>query len=244
MATEIVYRRFDSYSALEREALSLLTEQMGLAAAEPHAVILTGGRTPMGLYDHIRRRPFKTDPLLHVMLSDERYVSVEAPRSNFGTIRPMLEALGVPASAILRVRTDLPFESAAERYHQDLSAFLRTGRITLALLGLGADGHVASIFRAEDVLAGAGIHALAVQGPDGERRVTITRDLLLKAERIVFLVTGRRKADAVDRLRSAPEKVVAGQVIEGAPWVELWHTKDEGESLPVLGETEQREERT
>jgi 6-phosphogluconolactonase len=244
MGTEIAYRKFDSYGAIERETLGLLTEHMQRTATEPHAVMLSGGRTPLALYDHIRSRPFKVDPTLHVMVSDERYVSIEAPRSNFGRLRPMLEALAIPASAILRVRTDLPFDAAAERYHQELGAFLRTGRITLALLGLGADGHVASIFGQEELVAGAGIYALAVQRPDGDRRVTVTRDLLLRAERIVFLVTGRRKADVVDRLRSAPEKVVAGQAVAGAPWVELWHTKDECESLPVFGETEQGEEHT
>ena len=218
-------RRFESYGGLEREALGLLQEHMAMACTEPHAVMLTGGQTPLGLYDHIRQRPFPIGPSLSILISDERYVSVESPESNYGKMVPMLEALGVPDDSIIRVHTELPMAEASERYGQELADFLKSGAITLGILGLGADGHVASLFDAEDLALGASRLAMSVRRENGPHRISVTRDLLLQVQRIVFLVAGPEKAAVVEKMRLYPAKVTAGRVLDGAQAVEIWYSK-------------------
>jgi len=220
-------KKFDSYGAMEREALALLREHMAMAPPEPHGVLLTGGKTPLALYDHIRRRSFDVDPSLSVMITDERYVSVETPESNYGNMRDMLRALKIPDESVLRVRTELKIEAAADRYNEELTAFLRGGVVTLGFLGLGEDGHVASLFSVEDLKSAVGRMAVAVRRDPDPWRVSVTPAFLRKVSRIVFLEAGPRKASVVDRMRSAPETLVAGQAVEGAPSVEIWYSKSE-----------------
>jgi len=212
---------------MEREALALMMEHMTAPSTEPHAVILSGGRTPIGLYEHIHRRPFKADPSLSVIVSDERYVTIESPESNFGNMREMLSAIGVADSAILRVHTELPLDQAADRYNDELTAFaLGGGAISLGLLGLGEDGHVASLFSVADVRAGVGRMAIAVRRDPGPHRVSVTPALLRTAGRLIFLVAGPRKAAIVEKMRSEPEALVAGQAVEGsATEPEIWYSK-------------------
>lgn len=217
-------KRFDSFSKLEVEALETLREHMTAPCDEAHAVMLTGGQTSLGLYRHIEQRPFVADPGLSVLISDERYVTIESPESNYGGMQGMLRALGVDEKRILRVRTELPIPQAVARYDEQLRAFLDAGgRITFGLLGLGADGHVASLFSLDDVWRGQDHYAISVPRENGPDRISVTRDLLLRVERIVFLVHGKEKSDAVHRLVDKPDTIPAGVALSGRPDVEVWH---------------------
>ena len=140
-------------------------------------------------------------------------------------MKAMIRSLGIPASRIIRPHTGLPIDESAREFDRALAAFLSRGTITLALLGLGADGHTASLFRAEDVRRGARCYAVSTSRSHGPAdRISVTRGLLLRAERVVFLVTGEEKADAVSALLAAPETIAAGQAVEGIPDVEVWYT--------------------
>ena len=106
-------------------------------------------------------------------------VPVISPENNFGNARPMISAIGVSEQRVLRVRTELTLADAAHRYDQDIAAFLKKGgKVTLGLLGLGADGHTASIFSKEDVEAGRGHYAIAATRQGEPSRVTVTADFL------------------------------------------------------------------
>jgi 6-phosphogluconolactonase len=217
-------KKFNSLSQMEQAALKALREEMQAEADTPHAIMLTGGSTPLGLYRHIEQRPFAVDGGLHVLLTDERYVTIESPESNFGHVAGMLRALGVADTNIMRVRTELPLQDAAERYHARLAGYLeKGGTIPLGILGLGADGHVASLFSADDVVRGQGRFAIAVKRANGPDRVSVTRDLLLRVDRLVFLIHGREKAEAVDRLLQKPESIPAGLALEGKEGVDVWY---------------------
>ena len=64
----------------------------------------------------------------------------------------MVRVLGLDDSRVMRVRTELPLEAAADHYHEELAAYLESrGQITLGILGLGADGHLASLFDERDL---------------------------------------------------------------------------------------------
>ena len=220
----MIVRRFDDVSAMEQEAVALLKQHFGLSCPGPHAVMLTGGRTPLGLYKRVEESPGRIDDRLHLLISDERHVGEDSPDHNFAAVRPMIDAMGIDDSRVMRVDTRLSLGAAADRYDRDLGVFLeRGGRITLGILGLGADGHVASLFGRRDVAAAAGRYAVAVRRSDGPDRVSATRDLLLKVERPVLFVAGPAKAQVVDKMASDPASVTAGQVFQDAAGVELWY---------------------
>ena len=214
---------FDSVSEMERQAIELLQEHFSLSSTEPHAVMLTGGGTPLGIYRQIENAPPTVDDGLHLLVTDERHVPLESPENNFANMRPMIRAMGVDDSRVIRVHTSLSLEAATDRYHRDLASFFdRGGRVTLGILGLGTDGHVASLFSPHDVTRGEGRYAIAVPREVGPDRVSVTRDLLIKVEKLVFLVAGPEKTEAVETLLKRPTSVAAGQAVEGIDNLELW----------------------
>lgn len=215
---------FNNISEMQREAVVLLTEHFGFSCPEPHAVMLTGGRTPLGVYRALERSPVAVDDSLHLLISDERHVPSDSPDNNYAKMQAMVRALGLDDSRVMRVRTELPLETAANRYHEELGAFLDSGgRITLGILGLGADGHVASLFDEQDLRRGAGKYAIAVPRKVAPDRVSVTRDLLLKVESLVLLVAGREKAGIVETIWGNPASVIAGQATWGIFQTELWY---------------------
>jgi 6-phosphogluconolactonase len=219
-------RTFETFRDLRNAAAALLRTHLLMPGAGPHAVMLAGGKTPLGIYRDIEARTAAADGTLRILLSDERHVPVEAAESNYGNLLGMLRALKLEEARVLRVHTEAALDDAAERYHAELASFLKGGgRITLGFLGLGADGHTASLFSGEDVRRGAGRYAIAVRRDPGPDRVSVTHELLTKAERLVFLAAGREKKDSVDALLRRPGSIAAGQAVAGAGRVEVWFSE-------------------
>jgi 6-phosphogluconolactonase/glucosamine-6-phosphate isomerase/deaminase len=135
----------------------------------------------------------------------------------------MINAIGVSEQRVLRVRTELALADAANRYEQDISTFLKKGgNISLGLLGLGADGHTASIFSKEDVAAGHGHYAVAVPKQGEPSRVTVTADFLSLVDCIIFIASGADKAAIIKTFMENPESLPAGLAVAGARNVHLW----------------------
>ena len=145
----------DSIAEMERSAVVLLEEHFSLRCGVPHAVMLTGGQTPIGIYRMLADSPVPVDDSLRLLITDERHVPLESPESNYGRMLAMVRALGIDESRVMRVRTELALDAAAARYHDELASFVDDGgRITLGIAGLGADGHVASLFNGRDLERG------------------------------------------------------------------------------------------
>jgi 6-phosphogluconolactonase len=160
---------------------------------------------------------------LHVLFTDERYVPADSPASNYYQCKPLLDVLALPEEALLRVHTELPLDEAAARYERELTTLLSSGvRIGLGLLGLGADGHTASLFSAQDLERARGRYALPVQRPDGMAAVSVTPDLLATVREPVFVVAGADKATAVHSLAQQDRALVAWRAVQGCADVELW----------------------
>src|ERR1035437_6142008 len=156
-------KTFQHTDDLTAALVDLLACHFKLALPVPHAVLLPGGRTPRGAYQQIAQNPFPVDGNTRILLSDERLVPIRSPESNYGQLRPMFKALHLPATHILRVDTRPTLALAARQYARNLRAFFeRKGQITLGVLGLGADGHTASLFSMQDVERGRGAYAEAV----------------------------------------------------------------------------------
>lgn len=219
--TRYVLRSFESAQALTQEMADLLEEH--LRGTGPVAVMLAGGKTPLPIYAELIRRGVKASDAVRILYSDERYVPVDSPDSNYGTTCPLLASLAIPDSRVFRVHPELPWSASAVRYHGDLRRFMNgTGRITLGLLGLGADGHTASLFTPEDVARGGNLYAVAVPRESKPDRISATPELLRRVERLVILATGPEKRGIVTRLVQEPDQVVAGLALREAPQVEIW----------------------
>ncbi len=219
--TTLTTRVFGSRHTLD----AALSERLARAFAAPgaSAVMLSGGNTPLPAYRALAQQPPRHDERLHVLFSDERYVPADSPKSNYWQCKPLLEVLGLPEEALLRVHTDLPLEEAATRYESELTTLLSSGvRIGLGLLGLGADGHTASLFSAQDLERARGRYALPVQRPDGMAAVSVTPDLLATVREPVFVVAGADKAAAVHALMRQDRNLVAWGAVQGCADVELW----------------------
>ncbi len=226
-------RRFPSRAELDAALAGRLAQAIGAAASGPVAIMLSGGHTPLPAYRQLAERlalaPRSIPDALHLLYSDDRYVPADSEASNFHSSRPLLDALKLPEERVLRVRTELPLEEAALDYERRLRALLGRGvRVGLGLLGLGADGHTASLFRGEDLQHARGRMAIAVQRPDGLAGVSVTPELLSHVAEPLFVVAGGGKQAALQGLERSDPAVVAVQAVQGCPRVELWvHQPDE-----------------
>ena len=217
---------FDTFVQMEKKAVHLLREHFWCESAQSRAVMLTGGRTPLGVYRILEKSRESADASLHLLISDERHVPLESPQSNYGNIRPLVHALGVDEARVMRVHTELPLDDAADLYDEALSTYVENGgRITLGLLGLGADGHVASLFTRQDLTRWPDRYAIAVRRETGPDRVSVTRRLLMEVESLVFLVAGQEKVDSLKKTLKDPRSTVAGRAVRGIAQTEVWYSR-------------------
>ena len=194
---------------------------------EPTGIMLAGGRTPLAAYEIVARTSSPAPGGLHAFFSDERRVPFDSPDNNANNARVMLDALQIPEGNVHRVNTALPVDEAASAYDRELDRFLdRGGRIPLGFLGLGADGHTASLFSRQDVERGADCLALAVRREEGPDRVSVTPRLLSRIERLLFLVSGEEKREIVQTLREKPKTIPAGLAVSGHPNTQVWFASE------------------
>lgn len=168
------------------------------------AVALSGGDTPRSVYRFLASDQLKGQvdwTKVHLFFGDERLVPPDDPRSNFGMVRQeLLARVPIPADNIRRVRGELPPVEAAQEYRDQLRSFFKEGtpRFDLILLGLGEDGHTASLFPGSDAMDETREPVAVVFAPGSkEQRVTLTLLVINNALEVLFLVSGRKKASIV-----------------------------------------------
>ncbi len=219
--TTLITRRFPSRAALDAALAQRLGQ--GIAATGASAIMLAGGSTPLPAYRALARGPLPHDVRLHILFSDDRHVPSDSDASNYHQSRPLLDALALPTGSVARVRTELPLDEAAADYERQLAALLNAGvRIGLGLLGLGADGHTASLFGPADLERARGRLAIAVHRPDGLSAVSVTPDVLSRVGEPVFVVAGSGKHDALAALMAQDANLTAWRAVQGCARVELW----------------------
>jgi 6-phosphogluconolactonase len=162
-------------------------------------IVLAGGSTPRAAYEHAAQAGTSWSRAT-AWFGDERCVPPDDERSNYAMAKAaLLDPLGEEGPVVKRIRGELGPEAAADDYEQELRA-AGPPRFDLLLLGLGPDGHTASLFPDQASLQERSRLAVGVDVPGLQpivSRVTMTLPLLASAQRIVFLVTGTGKADAV-----------------------------------------------
>jgi 6-phosphogluconolactonase len=204
-------------------ALRLERALTGAGAGGPSAVMLSGGNTPLPAYRALGQQRVRPAAGLTLFYSDDRYVPSDSDASNYHQTRPLLDALALAPERVLRVRTELPLEEAAADYERRLAELAGAGaRFGLGLLGLGADGHTASLFRTEDIARARGHHAISVHRPDGRDAVSVTPEVLARMQEVVFVVAGADKRSALGALLARSPALTAWQAVSGCKSVEVW----------------------
>jgi len=214
---------FNAPDAFYKAAESLIRISLQHETEAPAAVMISGGSTPIPLFDLIAADPFTVQENARILYSDDRHVPADSLESNFGVSWPMLEALQLSESQVIHVEPDLSLEEAAEKYDADLAAFFEAGgTIPIAFLGMGTDGHTCSLFTQEDLEKSKDRLAIAVERKTPPNRVSVTPTVLERAERIIFLMRGADKAAVVEQLLAHPDELIAGRAIAGCRHVEVW----------------------
>jgi 6-phosphogluconolactonase len=163
-------------------------------------ISLSGGRTPEKLYSLLAKSPLreKIEWLkTFIFWTDERYVGFDDEQNNAHHIKLiLLNKIDIPASNIHVINVNLQPDEAAMEYEKDIKYFFKNGplRFDLILLGLGENGHTASLFPGTSVLNDQtkGIRSVYVE-EDKRYRITMTAPLINQASHILFLVTGMSK---------------------------------------------------
>ncbi len=202
----------DDADALAREAAGDFTRRANAAVATSgrFTVALSGGSTPRRLYARLAdpNGPFRSSiewDRIHLFWGDERHVPPDDPQSNYRMAREeLISKVPIPPDNVHRVEAELPDAAeAASRYDAELGRFFELDpgdfpRFDLILLGVGPEGHTASLFPGTSALAVRDRRAVANWVPKLDAfRITLTLPVFERAASVVFLISGEDKAPIV-----------------------------------------------
>jgi 6-phosphogluconolactonase len=222
--------------------LELATSKEGL-----FAVALCGGSTPRRLYERLAGSPYRDGfpwSRTHWFWGDERFVPRDDAQSNYRMVKEaLLSRAPIPAGNIHPIPTEgVSPEAAASAYEGELKLFYGAGRFDPArplfdvnLLGLGPDGHTASLFPGTAVLAQRDRWVAAVVGAKAEARITLTYPALESSRHAAFLVVGKEKRAIFDRFCRGDAALPAAHL---HPIGKLWIFADAAAARCIGGEHE------
>jgi 6-phosphogluconolactonase len=201
-------RIFENLDLLSQAAAKLFIETSAQAISERgrFLVTLSGGNTPTELYKLLAQSPYKEQvdwTHVHIFWGDERCVPVEDLENSYRQAHDvLLSRVLIPTENIHRVDSELEPAEAAKDYALVLNEFasppLDWPRLDLVLLGMGEDGHAASLFPGSEVNVSTPTLAVTAQYQDRPaNRVTLTPLVFNSARRIIFLVSGESKAQTL-----------------------------------------------
>ncbi len=199
--------------------LRLATTKNGL-----FAIALSGGTTPRRLYERLAEPPCRDAfpwGRTHWFWGDERFVPANDARSNHRMVyEALLSRAPIPAGNIHPIPTNIVSpQAAADAYQQFLQTFYGATRLDPArplfdvtLLGLGSDGHTASLFPGSALLAERRRWVVAVTAGASETRITLTYPALESSRHAAFLIAGAEKRPMFERLRSGDAALPAARL--------------------------------
>ncbi len=213
-----VVRVYPDVETLSHAVATSLADQIRtVVSSQAHfSFALAGGSTPRTLYRVLARDCQDAIPWarVHLFWGDERYVPRDDPRSNYRLVREtLLDEVAIPAPNVHPMPTDFPTpDDAARAYENVLRAHFpyTPPRFDLILLGMGADGHTASLFRHSPAVEERTRWVVAVSAPvEPAVRLTLTLPVLNAAVSVFFLVTGGEKAETLRRVLTEPPDALA-----------------------------------
>lgn len=219
--------------ALAHEAAQRFAHQ-ALDAVESRgrfSVALSGGSTPGALYRLLAEEPYRGQipwEQVYLFWGDERCVPPDGPGSNYHLAdEALISRVPIPSENVQRVRGELEPQSAARAYAKALYDFFcgPRARFDLVLLGLGNDGHTASLFPGSAALQETERLAISVEAHYQDRpahRVTLTLPAINTARQVTFLVNGSAKAGIVQAVLEGPAGRLPAQQIRPTAGALTW----------------------
>ncbi len=201
-------RIFENLDDLVKAAARTIVQRVQGGA---RSIALSGGSTPRPLYQLLGQSGELNDFPIAWLLVDERYVPMDDPQSNAGMIEKTLFARGKPQShRLLRFRTELGDPArTAEEFEREWRE-LRVEQLDLVLLGVGTDGHTASLFPGTEVLNVEDRIAAAVFVPRLNMwRVTLTKPVLRTAALRMVLAASASKQPILQEVRAGVDHPIA-----------------------------------
>jgi 6-phosphogluconolactonase len=191
-------------AAVGRMAADEIAAAAGATRDRPFCLALAGGHTPRVTYGELARRAVDWDSV-RIFWSDERCVPPDHPASNYRLAREtLLDRVPVPPENVFRMPGELEPEAGANAYEDTLRGEAHEGgRLDLVLLGIGEDGHTASLFPGSQALESGRLVAVG-RAPDGVEprdRLTLTLPAIAAARRVLVLAAGPSKRPVLSRLR-------------------------------------------
>lgn len=211
----------------------LALSSAALATQDWFSVAFSGGSTPRRLYETLAEPPYSEQvpwERVHVFWGDERCVPPDDPSSNYHMLREsLLDHVPMPAENIHRVLGELEADAAACAYAGELRDFFDAPWPTfdVILLGMGEDGHTASLFPGSRALGETTCPVVGVTADYQNRparRVTLTPRAINSARNVIFLVTGAKKANVLRAVLEGPyqPKVLPAQIMRPTKGHLVW----------------------
>jgi 6-phosphogluconolactonase len=207
---------FPSPADMNQEAANLFTARAAEAASAQgrFTAALSGGKTPAALYGLLAKTPFASQipwARVHLFWGDERCVPPDHGDSNYRTVRELLlENVPIPPANVHRMPGEMVPEEAAARYEEELREFFAPHGggfpvFDLILLGIGEDGHTASLFPGTRALRESARWVLGhYVDPRKGWRITLTPPVINAARKVVFIVAGAGKASVLRDILEGP----------------------------------------
>ncbi len=206
-------RIFPSPEDMAEEIAHHWCEQARRAAEKQRAfsVVVSGGSTGPVLYGRAATLEWKYRipwEWVHIFWADERCVSPDHEESNYRVVSSfLLEHIAIPEENVHRIRGEEDPAEESERYAKEIQRHqeLRQGDVNLfdwVFLGVGQDGHTASLFPGGDLFRSRNICEVVRHPQTGQSRMTLTPTAIERSNRITYHVTGREKARIVSKLAS------------------------------------------
>lgn len=222
----------DKAALIERSlALVLAQMQQAISLRDRCTIALSGGSTPEPLYEAIADQDLPWDKI-HVFWGDERYVPPDHPDSNQGMARrAWLDKVNIPPANIHPMPTDSSDPAVdAQKHEAHLREFFQIPEgefpaLDIVLLGMGDDGHTASLFPHTEALQ-VRDRLVTVGNKDGQPRLTFTAPLINQARWVIFVVAGASKQPALAQVFApqGDDMSYPSRLIE--PVGELWWLLD------------------
>jgi 6-phosphogluconolactonase len=203
MNTEFVI--CDTTDDVTRKASELIQKlcSSAIAAHGPASLAVSGGSTPQALFKLWQAETFPELESVRVFMSDERLVSINSADSNAGTMLRLWPDVGNAKLCLPNI--DLPETEIASEYQQSLIDTLGEQPVfDCVMLGLGEDGHTASLFPGKASLSDENLICVADHGalPPPVKRLTLTYRCINMAENVVVIATGLKKRQWIEAIRN------------------------------------------
>ncbi len=234
---------FDNPQETVKQLTSQLETIINLSISDQVNIAISGGSTPRLWFEYLSIYESNTIQWnrIHLFWVDERCVSPEDDESNYKMTRKrLLSKINIPEENIHRIAGEANPEEEAKRYSHEISHYLpkenNLPRFDLVQLGVGDDGHTASIFpNQKSLLKSKDFVSTATHPESGQKRITLTGTVINNANNISFLVSGENKAKILSEIIKKNNQDLPATHIKAQNGTLHWFLDQEAASLITNG---------